>query len=115
MSAMSFATSLSGLTCPGCGKTTLLAREILAIKEAGLCFDCQANQDQSNRQANQDQANRNQSNQWPAPTTPEPSLEQMMEWEAEGGCEATDGCYVEPDCESCPHGYPSWLVYLGYI
>ena len=25
-----------------------------------------------------------------------------------------DGCYVEPDGH-CPHGYPSWLLYLGMI
>lgn len=43
-----------------------------------------------------------------------PSLEQLMEWEMEGGCEATDGCWVEPD-GTCPHGFKSWLLELGYM
>ncbi len=33
---------------------------------------------------------------------------------ANGVCEATDGCWVEPDGE-CPHGHSSWLVHLGII
>ncbi len=44
----------------------------------------------------------------------QPSLEQLMEWEMEGGCEATDGCWVEAD-GTCPHGFNSWLLELGYI
>jgi hypothetical protein len=43
-----------------------------------------------------------------------PDLETLMEWEAEGGCEAVDGCWVEPD-GVCPHGSPSWLLVLGLI
>ncbi len=43
-----------------------------------------------------------------------PSLEQLIAWQAEGGCEATDGCWVEPD-GTCPHGKPSWLIVLGMI
>jgi hypothetical protein len=43
-----------------------------------------------------------------------PDLATLMEWEAEGGCEATDGCWVEPD-GVCPHGQPSWLLALGLI
>ena len=33
--------------------------------------------------------------------TETPSIEQIIEWESEGGCQATDGCWVEPDgmCE----------------
>jgi len=46
--------------------------------------------------------------------TPEPSLEQLQQWEQEGGCEALDGCWVEPDGE-CEHGEESWLRHLGYI
>jgi hypothetical protein len=34
--------------------------------------------------------------------------------EAEGGCEATDGCWVEPD-GVCEHGCKSWLIVLGVI
>jgi hypothetical protein len=33
---------------------------------------------------------------------------------AEGVCDATDGCQVEPDGQ-CPHGCSSWLVELGLI
>ncbi len=33
---------------------------------------------------------------------------------ADGVCEATDGCSVEPDGR-CPHGCSSWLVQLGLI
>ena len=43
-----------------------------------------------------------------------PSLDQLEEWMAEGGAEATDGCWVEPDGH-CEHGRPSWLIVLGMI
>ena len=43
-----------------------------------------------------------------------PSIEQLMEWESEGGCEATDGCWVEPD-GVCEHGCKSWLLVMGMI
>ena len=43
-----------------------------------------------------------------------PSLRQLKEWEREAGCEATDGCWVEPDGE-CEHGCKSWLLELGMI
>lgn len=43
-----------------------------------------------------------------------PDVETLMEWEADGGCEATDGCWVEPD-GICPHGCQSWLLVLGLI
>lgn len=42
-----------------------------------------------------------------------PDIETLMQWEMDGVCEALDGCLVEPD-GTCPHGSPSWLVYLGY-
>lgn len=32
-----------------------------------------------------------------------PSVETLLRWEAEGGCEATDGCWIEPDGAPC-HG-----------
>lgn len=51
--------------------------------------------------------------QWPQPTVPTPDLETIEEWMWEdGGCEATDGCWLEPD-GICPHGHPSWLLKLG--
>ncbi len=50
---------------------------------------------------------------WPEPTSDPPDLETLEQWMWEdGGCEATDSCWVEPDGR-CPHGYPSWLLYLG--
>jgi hypothetical protein len=44
-----------------------------------------------------------------------PSLEELQrQVEEDGGCEATDGCFVEPD-GTCEHGQPSWLLALGLI
>ena len=43
-----------------------------------------------------------------------PTIALLQEWEAEGGCEATDGCWVEPDGR-CEHGCPSWLLVMGLI
>ena len=50
----------------------------------------------------------------PAPTQCEPEVEELVAWEEDGGCEATDGCWVEPD-GICEHGHQSWLLHLGYI
>ena len=45
----------------------------------------------------------------------QPSWEQLEDWQYnEGGCEATDGCWVEPDGK-CEHGCDSWLIVLGLI
>jgi len=41
-------------------------------------------------------------------------LDRLQEWDADGGCEATDGCWVEPD-GYCEHGKPSWMVALGLL
>jgi hypothetical protein len=44
-----------------------------------------------------------------------PSLEELQrQVEEDGGCEAVDGCFVEPD-GYCEHGQPSWLLELGLI
>ena len=44
-----------------------------------------------------------------------PSLEELQrQLEEDGGCEATDGCWVEPD-GTCDHGQPSWLLALCLI
>lgn len=51
---------------------------------------------------------------WPEPTTEEPDLETLAEWMEDTLCEATDGCIVEHD-GVCPHGHPSWFLYLGLI
>ena len=47
-------------------------------------------------------------------TNEEPTLADLMEWDSEGYCEATDGCIVEPD-GTCEHGCESWLLVLGMI
>jgi hypothetical protein len=53
--------------------------------------------------------------QWPEPTVPEPSFEEIESWIFdEETPEATDGCWIEPD-GVCPHGHPSWLLRLGLI
>jgi len=51
---------------------------------------------------------------WPEPTTARPDIDTLMEWSEEGGCEATDGCWVEPD-GSCPHGHVAWMIFLRMI
>ena len=43
-----------------------------------------------------------------------PSVKILEQWNNDGGCEAIDGCWVEPD-GTCSHGYNSWLIELGYI
>ncbi|MDP6415956.1 MAG: hypothetical protein QGG54_13165 [Gammaproteobacteria bacterium] len=50
----------------------------------------------------------------PTPTVETPDLEDVIAWESEGYCEATDGCCVEPD-GICEHGHPSWMIHLGLI
>lgn len=52
---------------------------------------------------------------YPKPTVPPPSEEQLIEALMDlGECETTDGCVVEPD-GFCHHGHPSWLIRLGMI
>ncbi len=53
-------------------------------------------------------------NEWPEPTEPQPPVEEILTEADDGIVAATDGCPVEPD-GVCPHGYPSWLLYLGLI
>ena len=43
-----------------------------------------------------------------------PDIETLMDWSEQGGCEATDGCWVEPD-GVCEHGRQSWLLELSMI
>lgn len=43
-----------------------------------------------------------------------PSVEELMQWEEDGYCLATDGCEVETD-GICPHGKESWLLLMGLI
>lgn len=48
-------------------------------------------------------------------TVPKPSIEELEEWMWEdGGCETTDGCWVEPDGK-CEHGHKSWMLVMGLI
>lgn len=51
---------------------------------------------------------------YPKPKKKKPSIATMTKWSNKGYCLATDGCKVEPD-GVCGHGYPSWMLYLGYI
>ena len=51
--------------------------------------------------------------QWPESTTEEPTAETLMEWADEDRCQATDGCWLHLDVDSCEHGYPSWAIVLG--
>ena len=51
---------------------------------------------------------------WPEPTTDHPSDERLEEMAMDSVAEATDGCETEPD-GVCEHGYPSWLLWLGFI
>lgn len=52
---------------------------------------------------------------WPTPTDDQPSIYDLWDCRDEyGGCDATDGCWVECD-GVCEHGHPSWLLRLGLI
>jgi hypothetical protein len=44
----------------------------------------------------------------------EPDVHTLNDWIQQGGCEALDGCWIEPDGH-CEHGYPSWLIYMDLI
>ena len=41
-------------------------------------------------------------------------IDAMMNADLDGGCEATDGCWVELD-GVCPHGRPSIVLAAGLI
>jgi len=43
-----------------------------------------------------------------------PSKKSLKKWISTGVAKSVDGCSVEPD-GVCPHGYPSWLIVLGYL
>ena len=43
-----------------------------------------------------------------------PTIETLADWADDGGCEATDGCWVEVDGH-CPHGRPAWALVLGLV
>jgi len=51
---------------------------------------------------------------YPTPTEDAPDIDTLEGWMMDGGCEATDGCWVEPD-GVCEHGHPSWLLAMGMI
>ena len=50
----------------------------------------------------------------PEPTSPAPTMDEVIAWESEGYSEATDGCHIEPD-GICEHGHPSWMLHFGLI
>ena len=44
-----------------------------------------------------------------------PSMATLEKWVNNGVCQSVDGCQgIEPD-GTCKHGYPSWLIVLGYV
>ena len=43
-----------------------------------------------------------------------PCESKLMAWANDGGCEAVDGCWTEPD-GTCEHGLPSWMLALNMI
>lgn len=43
-----------------------------------------------------------------------PDWETLTDWVDDGGCEATDGCWVEVD-GVCPHGKRSWALVMGLV
>ncbi len=51
---------------------------------------------------------------YPSDELAPPSFSDLAAWMEEGGCEALDGCWVEPDGH-CEHGSPSWLLHYGMI
>lgn len=51
---------------------------------------------------------------YPSPTVERPSDEQLTSSFDIGVVQATDGCVVELD-GTCPHGHPSWFLYLNII
>jgi hypothetical protein len=51
---------------------------------------------------------------WEGERFPLPTMGELRSWMFDGTCEAIDGCIVEPDGR-CPHGAPSWLIYMGMI
>jgi hypothetical protein len=52
---------------------------------------------------------------WPIPTVDQPNDDQLEAWLMDVEvCESTDGCPVDMD-GTCPHGFPSWLRYLGLV
>lgn len=50
----------------------------------------------------------------PYDTADAPTIEDLVDWMAEGGCQTPDGCWVEMDGH-CSHGQPSWMLVLGMI
>lgn len=51
---------------------------------------------------------------YPVPVLEEPHEETLIKWFETGVALSTDGCTVELD-GICPHGYPSWFLYLNII
>jgi hypothetical protein len=47
-------------------------------------------------------------------STKVPSVATLTRWMSNGGCKATDGCWTDTDGH-CEHGFPSWLLSLGWI
>lgn len=56
-------------------------------------------------------------NNYPEPKMEQPSDEDLMEMIEDGIALSTDGICEIDSCKGygfCKHGYPSWILYLGY-
>ena len=51
---------------------------------------------------------------YPEPLMEQPSDEELREMEEDGISLATDGICEVKNYTLCEHGYPCWLLYLGY-
>ena len=67
------------------------------------------------KNANEVQVESSRKGKYPTPTVDAPDMFELLEGSLlDSGCEATDGCWVEPD-GICSHGHPSWLLRMGLI
>lgn len=51
----------------------------------------------------------------PKPTVKQPGLYALQLGEMRSKNKTTDGCHVEEADGHCPHGHPTWMLYLGFI
>lgn len=97
--------------CSECGKTVCGAEG--SDNDSDLCDDCWVSKHPPTS-VTPDRDNRTGQSVI-KPTVEAPDIETLKAWMWEdGGCEATDGCWVEVD-GVCPHGHPSWALELGLV
>lgn len=64
---------------------------------------------------NEQQTDRDGARRWPIPTVNAPDLDDLIVMADDGEGIATDGCDgIEAD-GVCEHGYPSWLLFWGFV